>query len=427
MKLTGYQSGQAVIVVIMFLVFVSIVLVVRSVRPAVIDNEAGRALLQSQRAAVHADAGLEDVTYRVRKAMHYDNTEVLAIDEGFATTTVTDVPAQSLKIVRAAGDTSGRDRFKTENLQKGDKVTFNYALQAGNGGFSMENSSSVIGNVYSNGTVIGSGNLIKGSVVSAGPAGLLNSIHATSSVWAHTITNATVDKDAYYQVISGSTVGGVSYPGSPDKPPAPFPISDSQIAAWEQDAAAGGTYSGACPYQIKSSVTIGPLEVPCDMEISNNASVTFAGPVWVVGNINFKNSSAIRLDPSLLAKSISVIADNPLNRSTASLVTISNSTTFQGSGTPGSFFFLISANNSSESGGSTVGIYLQNSAQGPVVLYTNHGKVSIANSSQLKSVTGYLINIKNSAVISYDDGLESSLFDTGPGGSWNVVDWKETQ
>ena len=428
------NSGQAVILPILVVLLIAFTLAGRAARPALRDTQLARELQGSKRAGALADAGAEDISYRIRKAMQYGVVEYVPLGDFFAITTVSTNPDGSQKTVSGLGSDGSNTRQKTTNLTKGDQVDFNYAVQAGNGGFTMANTSSIKGNLYSNGPVVGlNSTKIYGSVVSAGPTGLINGVHSTSTGYAHTITSATLDGSAYYQSISGSTVHGSScpnsycYPGTPDKPTTTFPISDAQIAEWEAQAEAGGVYSGTCPYQITTTVTIGPMKIPCNMEISNNATVTFAGMVWVVGNISFKNSNSIKLDPALGAKSIAIIADDPANRTTGSTVSIANSTTFQNSGVKGSFFFLISGNTSSESGGGTTAIDLSNSATGPVVLYSNHGKISLGNNSQLKSVTGHLISMSNSAQLIYDDGLESALFDTGPGGSWNVVNWKETQ
>src|SRR3989338_3817126 len=394
------NSGQAVILPILVVLLIAFTLAGRAARPALRDTQLARELQGSKRAGALADAGAEDISYRIRKAMQYGVVEYVPLGDFFAITTVSTNPDGSQKTVSGLGSDGSNTRQKTTNLTKGDQVDFNYAVQAGNGGFTMANTSSIKGNLYSNGPVVGlNSTKIYGSVVSAGPTGLINGVHSTSTGYAHTITSATLDGSAYYQRISGSTVHGslcpnfYCYPGNPDKP--------------------------------TTTVTIGPMKIPCNMEISNNATVTFAGMVWVVGNISFKNSNSIKLDPALGAKSIAIIADDPANRTTGSTVSIANSTTFQNSGVKGSFFFLISGNTSSESGGGTTAIDLSNSATGPVVLYSNHGKISLGNNSQLKSVTGHLISMSNSAQLIYDDGLESALFDTGPGGSWNVVNWKE--
>lgn len=428
MKKLNYKGGQAVIVSVMFLLLVSTVVVVRGASPAKSDAQLSRELYESKYAAVLSEATAEDVSYRIRRAMAYDTTESITLGGFSATTTITENISAGTKTLSGVSSVLGAVRKTSLGLMKGDRVSFNYGIQVGNGGFTMANSSSVEGNVYANGTVTGAGNTIKGTVVSAGPSGLINNIHSTSSAYAHSITNSTVDRDIYYWTNkTGTTYGGSNNSNYADRATSSFPISDALIAEWESEAQTGGTYSGPCPYQIKTNVTIGPLKIPCDLEISNGAKVTLAGHIWVVGNISFKNNGGIYMASALGSKAIGLIADNSANRSTGSIITISNSTTFYNSGTAGSFIFLISGNTSSEGGGATTAIDLSQSASGAVILYTNHGKVDIGQSSQLKSVTGYLISMKNSATLIYDTGLASTVFDTGPGGSWDVTSWQESQ
>jgi len=421
------NSGQAVIMAVMFLLLVSMVIVVRGSDPARVDARLARNHFDSGQVAILAEAGSEDVTYRIRRAYPYDANEVLSLGGFSATTTVSDDISTGIKTVSTESSVRGAIRKKKVTLLKGEQVDFNYGVQAGTGGFIMANSAKVIGNVYSNGVVTGAGNTIQGSVVSADVIGKLDNIHATSSVWAHTVQDSTIDKDAYYQVRTNTTVFGSSYPGSVDKPTTTFPISEAQLDAWEAIAEDGGTISSPCPYEIKVDTTIGPKKINCDLEISNSAKITFSGMVWVVGTVTIKNSSGIWLDSSLGAKSVALIADNPANRSSSSRIELQNSTTFHDTGTAGSFLFLVSRNRSIASGGTASAIDLQNTAQGPVFLYTNFGKIAIGNSTKLKAVTGYTISMKNTAELTYDDGLESTLFDTGPGGSWNVKSWKEVE
>jgi hypothetical protein len=246
-------------------------------------------------------------------------------------------------------------------------------------------------------------------------------------MYAHQIRNSTVDGDAYYVTKTNTTVAGRSYYPWPDKPTTSFPISDALIAEWEADAEAGGIITSPCPYLIKTAVTLGPIKINCDVEVTNSGAITVAGPIWISGNFTIKNNGGMYIDPSVGSKSVALIVDKVSDRLTSSKASIENSTVFYDSGTAGSFLFLISGNTSKESGGSGIAIDLRNTADGAVVLYSNHGQVDITQSSKLKSVTGYLISMKNSAKLIYDTGLESNVFDTGPGGSWNVTSWQEGQ
>src|SRR6185369_8461415 len=122
-----------------------------------------------------------------------------------------------------------------------DVISFHYGIQAGMGGFSLNNSSSITGNVFAGGPVTGTGNnFVYGDVVSSGASGLVYGIHATSSVYAHTIgiagTATTIDKDAYYTTKTNTTVSGTLHPNSPDQPTVDLPITDTQIAEWESEA-----------------------------------------------------------------------------------------------------------------------------------------------------------------------------------------------
>ena len=183
----------------------------------------------------------EDVFYRLRNGMQVASPEVLTLLGARATTTIADVGSNEKEII-ATGDTGSNIRKVKVRLSVSSGASFNYGVQVGNGGFLIENNASVRGNIYSSGAVIGANsNIIRGDVISAGPLGLINSIHATSSAYAHTITNSQIDKDAYYQSISGTTVGGASYPGSADQPIADLPITDDLIGLWE--AAGGGRHS----------------------------------------------------------------------------------------------------------------------------------------------------------------------------------------
>ena len=71
-------------------------------------------------------------------------------------------------------------------------------------------------------------------------------------------------------------------------------------------------------------------------------------------------------------------------------------------------------------GGDVEAFELSNSASA-LVAYAAHGLIPIANSVSLKEVTAYKITMKNSATVTYDTGLPSAVFESGPGGSWTFV------
>ena len=292
----------------------------------------------------------------------------------------------------------------------------------------MSNSSEVIGNVFSSGPIVGNNsNIVKGDVISAGLSGLADGIHATGTVYAHTIRDSDIDKDAHYQIISGTDVGGISYPGSPDQATSSLPISDAQIDAWKAEAAAGGTHSSPCPYNISGAVSIGPKKINCDLNVSGSAVVTLNGPVWVSGNINFSNTAEVKINPSLGDKSAAIIADKETNRSSSSRIFISNSAEFFGSGSNKSYVLLVSRNNNAEGGGSTSAIEASNSANGKVLLYAPHGLVYLSNNIIIKEASAHKIQLSNSAKVIYETGIANLLFTSGPSVGYSIESWREEE
>jgi len=427
------ERGQVVLIAVLTALFVGMVIVIGAGIPALRDAQTARELFSSKQALAMAESGEEDAFYRIKKALPHQSPIVITLDSHIATTSIADNLDTGLREVRATG-TAGllltSYRKKKLDLVRGDDVTFNYGVQSGSGGLTLANSSSIVGNVYSNGSVSGDGNYIYGTVVSAGESGLINNIHATGTVKAHSIQNSVVDKDAYYgcdSCISNTTVGGESYSDSADPPPKSFAISDDIIDGWEIAAESGTIVNCSGTREIRNTeVTIGPTKYTCNLTIKGS-TVTLAGPVWATGNIYFDTGSIIRVATTSGRKSEVMIADLPSDRTTSSKIIIGQTTTFQNSGTNGSYVGLISRNRSAEDGGSVKAIDLGQSATGDVLLYTNHGLVSIGQSSNLKEVTGYKIELANSAQVVYQTGVADPIFDTGPGGTWNIYDWRERQ
>lgn len=380
-----------------------------------------------------AEGALDNAIDRLNENPSYSGETDTPLGNGMFTVAVAAIDTRTKRVTATGYVPNRQDPVSTKTIEadvaiRNDVISFNYGIQTGNGGFFMDNSAKVIGNVFSSGSVIGtSQNYIYGDVISAGPTGLVYGIHATSSVYAHSIGNASentvIDTNAYYASSKVNTsVGGTSYPGSPDQPVVPLPISDEQIAEWESEAAAGGV--AACPdgsYDITSGTAdLGPVKIPCDLVVSNNAVVTVHGHVWVAGDILIQNSAIVKMSPALGAENVSIIADNPANRLTSSKISVKNTATFRDSGTPGSFVFLISQNNSAEMGGDEEAFTLTNSASA-LVAYAAHGLLPLENTISLKEATAYKIRLKNSANVTYDSGLPNAAFKTGPGGSWGFV------
>ncbi|TSC57916.1 MAG: Uncharacterized protein Greene041679_226 [Parcubacteria group bacterium Greene0416_79] len=420
-----YHGGQALFISALFFLILSLTIVQGVTHPVLNRVESARGVEQSAESFYLAEGVLADVLYRLMKNMPVDDAETIALGGGSATATTTSTA--NGKEVTTEGNRSGYLRKGRAGLRTGSGASFHYGVQSGTGGIHLKNTSLVVGNVSANGPVTGeNSNLVKGDVISAGASGLIDGVHATSSARAHTIRDAFIEGDAYYQTISNTTVQGALHPGSADQATSSLPIPDAQIEEWKSDAAAGG--SAACSggtYTVSGSVSLGPKKIPCNLTIGGSDEVTLGGHLWVEGDIEIANTASVRIDASLGEKSVAVIADKPSSETTSGKINLKNSAVFYGSGNPDSFILFISQNRSAEAGGSTVAIEVQNNAAGKLLVYAPHGEIVLKNSVSLKEVVGYKLTLENSAQVIYETGLADLLFTSGPSGGYTIDSWRE--
>jgi len=422
-----YNSGQAVLTVIIILLLASMVLVFGNVIPVLGDVKVANEFIESKRAAFASEGGLEDVTYRAVTGKDYDASELIEINGSSVTITASEDVLTSELLVRAEGITQDSVRVKESRLLRDDQASFHYGLQVGNGGLEMKNSSSIVGNVYSGGTIEGDGNLIDGTAVSAGASGLIDNIETTVDAFAHSIVDSVVGVDAYYQVIDNTVIGASDFPDSPDLPAVDMPISEATLDAWEEIAESGTVVNCSGTHKIEDDEVIGPAKYTCDVEIKKDAVVTLAGMVWVEGDIKIKNDAHIKLDPALGQHNVAIIAHDPADEEDHGLIELENNSTYEGSGSPSTYVMLVSRNNDASQGGDKKAIEMHNNAEGDVLLYTNGGRIVIKNNVDLIAVTGYLVELQNNATIHYDTGIADSIFETGPSTGWQINSWREVE
>jgi hypothetical protein len=434
-----YKQGQAMLIAVIFFLVISSTIVLGIATPILKQVKDSYDLIHSKESFFTAQSGIEDVFYRFVTAKSVSSSETISLNGGSATMVTTSI-ASGKQVVATASVQSEVRKIQT-NLTLGTGISFHYGIQSGNGGFDLSNSSSIVGNAFSSGPIIGSGNMIYGDVVSAGATGLVYGVHATGTIYAHTIGNnsigTTVDKDAYYVTKINTTVTGTSHPNSADQPTASLPISDAQISDWESDALAGGTMlssecdsyaSSSNTCTISSSRTLGPKKIPFNVLIKSSSGILdVTGPLWVTGNITTQTGPTIEMDASLGSSNVAVIADNPADRSGSGLISIGQSTIFQGSGSPNSFVFMISQNNCAETSCGSTGAISMSQGASALVAYASHGLINLSQSVSVKETTAYKIALSQSANVTYDTGLPSVLFSAGPSGGYSIIDWQEVQ
>jgi len=451
------QAGQAFLITVLLVMFSMLTLTSIVAVAAFRGARISELELKSKRSYFLSESGIEDAVYRAKLGKFLPASYSLSLYGANTTITVTTIAGG--KEIESSSDIGNIHRTIKTSLKQGTGASFSYAVQVGNGGVSLENSSRIIGSIYSNGnisgknsseitqdafaaensTIIGTNSFSIGGIarahmidgVTVGKSASSTTSISDSSIgqnaYADSISSSSITNDAYYfSSISGSSVGGTLFPATPppaDVPSVGFPISDDQINAFEAYAQSGGVHSSPCPYIISSgTVDLGPIKIDCDFTITGTAVVNMRGTIWVRGNFTMSSTAKLKLDPSFGLNSEVVVVDNPLNRTTSSKISLENSVQILGSA-PGSYIAIISQNNSAELGGSEVAIRPKNSVDASIY-YAKHGLINIENSASLKEVTAYKLSIKNSATVSYESGLASVQF-AGPTGGLDVTGWLE--
>jgi len=422
------ERGAAMILFIMFFLFASSAMGYLLAKGIISNVGTERVLERSKQSYLTSLSANEDILYRYKHSLTPDASETITLAGTAATTTTAIDPSTGNYTIRTTSEKSLARRLSEMKLTVVPGIAFNFGMQSGTGGVTLQNTASVVGNLFSNGPITGvNATVVKGDAISAGPSGSFSGLQATGTVRAHSILSSpSIGKDAYYQTINAgaTTVLGTKYPGTPDTATSSLPISDADVTTFETAAAAGGTYSGPCPYVVTTSISLGPIKIPCGLTfVTPNKTLTINGPIWVQGDLII-DKGTIQVGAGLSKKIVPIIVDNQSDRIGSSLITIGNGMNFS-SVTGNSYTMLLSMNKSGETGGSNTAIDIKNSSSGEVVLYAGHGILVIENNTLLRQATAWKIVAQNSSQVKYSTGLMNPNFTGGPSGTFVVSKWNE--
>lgn len=242
---------------------------------------------------------------------------------------------------------------------------------------------------------------------------------------ADTIDTSIISGDAYYQTISGGSVAGTSYPGSPTPPLVAQPITDSLIANWVAGAEAGGTISGNCPGSAGCGTSMGPIKVDGDFTVVNGSSTVVTGTIYVTGNFLTDNNVNVSCDPTYGTTSCIIIADGFMD--------FRNNTSFDGSGTSGSFIMLISrkadciGTSGTGCGPGNSAIYHNNNASTGGIFFAQDSIAVLENNTSVSTVVARGLDLSNNAAVIYNVDLQDIELSAGFSGGWLVEDWREIE
>ena len=374
--------------------------------------------------------------------MNYTNSYYLPVGDGTATVDLTG-PLDNLTII-SKGDVYSRIRKVAVNLTaepSTEDVDFHYGVQVGDGGLLMKANSQVSGGVYADGPIsgpagVGVGNIpvIVGDAFSAelpGSSGI-DKVEIQKSApgepdgngHANTISDTTAEGVLYCETGSGNNPACIPDPdGDPEK--IPLPITDSQISAWKSWAAAGGE-SGPVTISSSGVQSLGPIKINGDLTIESNATLIVTGTIWVTGNIEINSNSLVSLDSNYGADSSGVVlADGKIHIESNITICGSNGGVL-GSCNPenGSYIMLLTTDPSTSDADPAM---VADSNILTSVLYANNGAIKLNSNVHVKEVTGYSIILESNATVTFESGLASVVFSSGPGASFNINSWEEIQ
>ncbi|MBI3632224.1 MAG: hypothetical protein HY225_02140 [Candidatus Vogelbacteria bacterium] len=421
-KKVNKQNGQALLMAVVLFLFLSTTFIVGISDPILRQANITRDFLTSRKSYFAGESGIEDVIYRIKKNKQISASGTLALDGSTASVSV--VSSTNTKTISVSANNSSIVRKVTSILKAGTGVSFFYGIQSGQGGFVLNNNVKINGNVFANGPILGAnGVTITGSAISASSSSLGSSIddvtvgaNGIGDTAAYSVTNSTVAGGLYCQTGSHNNKTCNTSKVVPD--PVGMPVSDLDITRWKNDAVLGGTINGN--YTITSSTSLGPKKIVGNLVIDGKKTLTLTGVLWITGNVTMNNGASTTLSSTYGSNSGVIVTDG--------IVSVSNNSSFGGTGQSGTYIMVLTTSNCpiSQSCNGSYAVDVSNNA-GAVILNAQNGTVHLNNNATIKEVVGREVIFDPGSIVTYDSGLANENFSSGPSGGWNINSWNETQ
>ena len=209
------NGGQAMLLSVIFFLSISLSIITGLVSPSVREFKIADDLINSRQSYFLSESGTEDAYYRVKNSMTISSPVSLTIGGNTTATTITTNGNQ--KTIASVGDVSSR--YRTSQLvtsSGGAGIGFNYGLQTGAGGLTINGGSTLTGSMYSNGIISAISATITGSASSAdSPALVANQVNNIPTTPTNAINfgnaSATQDYAQSFQVSANVPLNKVQF------------------------------------------------------------------------------------------------------------------------------------------------------------------------------------------------------------------------
>ncbi len=389
MKISNFKSGQTLLIAVIFMTVILIITATLFSRVANYLRFGSNNDMRKQAEAL-ADAGIDFSLWKLNTlagscgsgGTAWCNIETAVGTTGSFEATVVD-KSSTLKTLTVTSYVPSKANPRAKRTVKadvailGEQISFRYAVQVGTGGLTMSNTSSIVGNVFSNKTGV--------SISGSGSSQIMGDAYAVGTISAPNPEVIGIKRE--------------------NQPPSEMPTINYQ--EWIDAATAGGTTNCSPTCNISNNANIGPQKYVGNLSISNNAIVTVTGPIYVTGDLTItQGGTEIRLAESFGSTSTTILVDGKIS--------ISQGATFYTTTANPKGYILVATRSTAADA-----VSLSNKGVNAII-YALSGGASLSQSAHTSSLVANSLDLSQSASLTYDQGLAGAEFSTGPGGSWTI-------
>lgn len=378
--LTVNNSGQVMILAIVFLVVVLILAASLFDKVASYIRFGSNSIIREQATNV-AEAGVDYAVWYLNKngvkpsqdpvTVGTTGTFIVSVDDTFPTIR----KITSTGYIPNSINPRAKRTVKVDLMIDGQGGAFNYAAQVGEDGLTMANQSKVVGTVYSNGNITGSG-------------------------------SSEITGDAY-------AVGSISSPdpkidGHPYPSASPQPLPNFDYSFWKGRALdLGGEETCSPTCTVDSGSSIGPRKYNGNLIIRTNNQILLNGPINVTGDLSLQlGNTVVKLNDSFGSNGTAIVVGGKV------ILTQGGNFAPTDANPKG---YIIVASESTASDAVTI-----SQSGATAVFYALNGGGQLSQTASVVSLVAKNLSLSQSATLTYDTGLAGANFTTGPGGSWVI-------
>lgn len=400
--------------------------------------------VQAEKTFYAAEAGINDALYKLHSSPLPVPYTLTVDGVGVAVNIVPDPNDGYRRIITStATDPTGKVRTLEISVQTSTYAqSIEYAVFAGIGGFTMNNNTAIFGDIYSNGSIVGStGNSPQGKIcgsdiwtagptiekVIVGPYASSNppiTCTKTGTVHAHAVSksevNSTVEYETIDQYTRDHTSAEIAKTGPVTKS---LPVDDGKIAQWTGEVR--DCFNAALPAdrQEFSTTTISatpaqpwskPTRVNGNLKIKGNGTtLTVISCLWVTGILEVENGASMVLSKNAYIQGTATWEQGSTTSLSASVgendgmiivdgkTTIENGVDIHGNaGNVHSSLLVLSSIHDT----TNVAVDVANTSSG-VLYYAPYSVVQAGNNAYLNSTLAYNVVMRPQSVVEYKSDL----------------------